>query len=163
MSLEKGETVSLREVVTADLEVFFVNQLDPEANWLAAFVPRDPRDRAAFDAHWAKILAAPRIVNRTIVADGRVAGNVACYPQGDEWEVTYWLGREFWGRGVATRALAQLLAELPRRPIVARAAVDNIGSLKVLQKCGFMVVGRDRGFAAARGGEIEEYLLRLER
>ncbi len=159
----KSGLIALREVETSDLEAFYRHQLDPEANRMAAFVGKDPTDRAAFDAHWAKILKSPRNINRTIVADGQVAGHVACFPDGDHLEVTYWLGREFWGRGVATEALKGMLRLVPARPIFARAATDNLGSVRVLQKCGFKIIGTDKGFANGRGEETEEYILRLDR
>ena len=77
-------------------------------------------------------------------------------------EVTYWLGKHYWGKGLATRALSTFLTHAnPTRPIYARAAKDNIGSLRVLEKCGFKIIGEDSGFANARGKEIEEFLLEL--
>ncbi|HVU18750.1 MAG TPA: GNAT family N-acetyltransferase [Candidatus Didemnitutus sp.] len=152
--------ITLREVEPSDVGIFYEFQLDPEANRMAAFV--NPRDRTAFEAHWKKILAAPRTTNRTIVADGKVAGNIACFPMGADLEVTYWIGREFWGRGVATEALRQMLLLVPDRPLGGRAASDNLGSIRVLQKCGFRIVGKDKGFAKGRGEETEEVVLRLD-
>jgi len=160
--MSRLEDVTLRAVEASDLETFYQQQLDPEANRMAAFVSEDPTDKAAFGAHWEKILKAPQTTNRTIVAEGRIAGHIACYPHGEDLEVTYWLGREFWGRGVATQALTAMLRLITRRPMFARAATDNVGSLKVLQKCGFRIIGEDRGYAAGRGRETEEYLLRLD-
>ena len=91
----------------------------------------------------------------------RVAGNVLMFPHAGQPEVGYWVGREFWGRGVATRALAEFLRLVARRPLHARVATDNAASLRVLEKCGFASTGRDRGFAHGRGTEVEEYVLRL--
>jgi RimJ/RimL family protein N-acetyltransferase len=152
----------LRNVEPSDLESFYAQQLDPEAIRMAAFVAADPTDKVAFNAHWAKILAAPQNTNRTILDDGQVAGYIACYPHGQGLEVTYWLGREFWGRGIATRALEMMLHLVIDRPIFARVATDNPGSLRVLQKCGFQITGRDSGFAHGRGADTEEYILRLD-
>lgn len=154
--------VTIREVEPSDLDTFYLHQLDPEANRMAAFVGREPRDRPTFDAHWRKILNTAGITQRTIVADSQVAGHVACFPLEGNLEVTYWLGQEFWGRGIATEALKQLLRLVVARPIVARTATDNLGSLRVLQKCGFTIVGQDKGFAHGRGEETAEYLLRLD-
>jgi RimJ/RimL family protein N-acetyltransferase len=154
-------TLLLREVRDEDLPIFFVQELDPEAVYMAAFTADDPTDRAAFDAHWQRIRSDSTILNRTIVVDGQVAGHVASFTYGDEREVTYWLGKEFWGQGIATRALAAFLQEETTRPLHARAAQDNIGSIRVLQKCGFTIIGEDKGFANARGAEIEEYVLVL--
>lgn len=154
--------ITLRKVEPADLDTFYVHQLDPAAIRMAAFVGPNRADRSVFDAHWAKILGSSDITQRTIVADGQVAGHVACFPLDGNLEVTYWLGREFWGRGIATEALRQLLRLVVARPIVARTAIDNLGSLRVLQKCGFVVTGKDHGFARGRGEDTEEYLLRLD-
>jgi RimJ/RimL family protein N-acetyltransferase len=162
---ERGGEVKLllREVVDGDLPVFFAQQLDPEANYMAAFTARDPADRDAFNAHWARIRANDENLIRTIVVDGQVAGSVASYvdPELGEPEVTYWIGREYWGRGIATRALSAFLKEQKARPIYGRAARDNIGSIRVLEKCGFQLTGYGKGFANARGEEIEEAILVL--
>jgi RimJ/RimL family protein N-acetyltransferase len=155
-------SVTIRKVEPADLDIFFEQQLDPESIRMAAFVSRDPKDRVAFDAHWKKILNSPRITQRTIMAERQVAGYIGCFPNGEHMEVTYWLGREFWGRGLATEALNRMLRLVVDRPIIARAAADNIGSIKVLQKCGFKIVGEDKGFANGRGADTEEYILRLD-
>lgn len=160
--MDKLESITLREVRPSDFEIFYQHQLDPEARRMAAFVGKEPRDRAASNAHWKKILNLPGTTNRTIVVDGKVAGHVACYPQAENLEVTYWLGREFWGRGLATQALTSMLQFISHRPIFGRAATDNIASIKVLQKCGFEIIGRDKGFAPGRGEEIEEFILRLD-
>lgn len=153
--------VSLRPVVDEDLPVFFEQQLDPDAIHMAAFTAADPADRAAFDAHWAKIRADASVRQRTIVADGSVAGWVGSYGPPEEPEVTYWLGRAFWGHGLATAALRLYLEVDTRRPIYGRAAADNVASLRVLEKCGFSRLDTLRGFANARGQEIEEVLLVL--
>jgi RimJ/RimL family protein N-acetyltransferase len=138
------ESITIREVESSDLETFYEHQLDPEAIRMAAFVCEDPKDKAAFDAHWDKILNASQNITRTIVAEGQVAGHISCYPHGENIEVTYWLGREFWGRGLATQALNRMLHLVVDRPIFARAATDNIGSIRVLQKCGFKIVGKTK-------------------
>lgn len=155
-------SVTIREIEASDLGTFYAQQLDPEAIRLAAFVCDDPKDRVAFDAHWDKILKSTQITKRTIVAEGQVAGHISCYPQGEHLEVTYWLGREFWGRGLATEALKRLLHLVVERPIFARSATDNIGSIKVLQKCGFKIVGNNKDYANGRGADTEEYILRLD-
>lgn len=153
----------LRDVLEADLPIFFTYQLDPEAQAMAAFIAKDPTDRQAFMAHWHRILADPANIIRTIIVDGQVVGSVSSYIDAGHPEVTYWLGKHHWGKGLATRALATFLAHANlTRPIYARAAKDNIGSLRVLEKCGFRIIGEDTGFANARGKEIEEYLLQLQ-
>ncbi|MFI6546017.1 GNAT family N-acetyltransferase [Streptomyces prunicolor] len=154
--------VSLRPVHDSDLPVFFRQMNDPESLRMAAFTAKDPTDRDAFDAHWKRIRAAADVLNRTILADGDVVGSVAVYGEPDEREVTYWIDRTYWGKGIATAALRDLLAEAPERPVHARVAADNAGSRRVLEKCGFRVTGHDRGFANARGEEIDELVLTLD-
>ncbi|MEU2613225.1 GNAT family N-acetyltransferase [Micromonospora sp. NPDC007271] len=153
--------VRLRPVRDEDLSAFFAHEQDPQANWMAAFGPKDPTDRAAFDAHWARIRADPRIVPRTVTVDGEVVGRVVAFPVGEHTEVSYWIDPARWGRGHASAALAELLRELPRRAVRARAVKDNAASLSVLRKCGFAVVGEDSGYAESRGTEVEEYVLEL--
>lgn len=155
--------ILLREVTEDDLVIFFEQQQDPVANWMAAFTAKDPTDWAAFAAKWAKILGAGTDAVQTIVCGGRVAGNVLSFvaPWSGQREVSYWVGRDHWGRGVATRALAAFIGGLAARPLYARAAVDNAASIRVLEKCGFVLIGRERGFANARGAEIEEVVFEL--
>ncbi|MDX3498894.1 GNAT family N-acetyltransferase [Streptomyces turgidiscabies] len=154
--------VVLREVHDSDLPVFFRQTNDPESLLMAAFTAKDPTDRAAFDAHWERIRATPDVVNRTVLVDGDVVGSAAVYGEPGSREVTYWIDRSYWGRGIATAALRALVAEVPDRPLHARAAADNAGSLRVLEKCGFRVSGHDRGFAQARDAEIDEVVLTLD-
>ncbi|MFJ2717623.1 GNAT family N-acetyltransferase [Streptomyces sp. NPDC087437] len=152
--------VVLREVHDSDLPVFFRQMNDPEALRMAAFTPKDPADHDAFTAHWRR-LRASSVVLRTVLLDGDVVGSAAVYGEPGEREVTYWVDRAYWGRGVATAALRALLAEVPERPLYARAAADNAGSLRVLAKCGFLESAWARGFAEARGEEIDEVVLSL--
>ena len=155
--------VLLRDVTEGDLPIFFEQQRDPAANRMAAFTAEDPADRAAFMAKWAKTLGDDSITKRTILFGGQVAGSVSTFvaPWSGELEVTYWIGREFWGKGIATKALAALLSAVKTRPLYARAAKDNVASVRVLEKCGFMIAGYERGFANARGEEVEEVVLEL--
>ena len=159
----RGDVV-LRDVIESDLPIFFEQQLDPDANYMAAFTSRDPADRNAFMAHWKRILGDETTINKTILFNGQVAGSVASY-EDEEFgkpEVTYWIGKNYWGKGIATRALLALLDHVKERPLYARAVKDNIGSLRVLEKCGFAICGEGKGFANARGGEVEEFILRLD-
>ncbi|MFD7027825.1 GNAT family N-acetyltransferase [Streptomyces sp. NPDC059917] len=151
--------IFLREVRDSDLPAFREHACDPAARHMAAFV--HDRDPEAFDAHWARIRADRAIVMRTVLVEGQVVGHVAAYGPPDEREVTYWIARAHWGRGIATAALAELLELEAARPVHARAAADNAASIRVLEKCGFVLTGRDRGFADARDAEIDEVLLTL--
>ncbi|MDX3584078.1 GNAT family N-acetyltransferase [Streptomyces europaeiscabiei] len=153
--------ISLRDVRDSDLPVFWRHQSDPEAQRVAAFTREYHRDRALFDSHWEKIRANSDNLTRTVVADGEVVGNAAVFGPPDERQVTYWIDRAHWGRGIATAALTALIDLAPTRPLHAYAAADNTGSLRVLQKCGFVVTGHDRGFALARDAQIDEAVLIL--
>ena len=156
--------VLLRNVVESDLPVFFEQQLDPVASHMAAFTRNEPADREAFMARWTRILGDDSVTIRTILCDGQVAGSVASFvdKQLGEPEVTYWIGNEYWGRGIATKALSKFLSIQTTRPLYARAAKDNIASIRVLEKCEFKISGYDKGFANARGAEIEEVVMTLE-
>ncbi len=152
---------TMRPAEASDLPVFFENQLDPVACQMAAFTSPDPSDRAAYNAKWTRILHDQTVMFRTVLVDGLVAGSVLSWQHEGTYEVSYWLGRTWWGQGLATRALAEFLTQQTHRPLQARVAADNAASLRVLQKCGFVIIGKDRGFANARGCEIEEYVLEL--
>ena len=133
-SHDEAPTVRLRRVEDGDLEVFFEHQADPQAVEMAAF---PARDKDTFETHWAKVRGDDTLVVRTIVADGVVAGNIGSWPQDGQQLLGYWIGREWWGRGVATRALALLVAEVSVRPLHAHVVRHNVGSIRVLEKCGF--------------------------
>ena len=153
--------VVLRAVHDSDLPVFYRQMNDPEAQLMAAFTPEDPADWAAFQSLWQKIRSSGDVA-RTILADGDVVGSASVYGNPGEREVTYWVDRAYWGRGVATAALRELLAEVRERPLYARAAADNTRSRRELEKCGFKVRTQASGYANARGVEIDEVVLTLD-
>ena len=126
--------VWLRPVVDADIEVFFGFESDPEAAAMAGF---PSRDRERFSAHWARLRADDSLVQRAVVVDGVVAGNIGSWPDDGQQLLGYWIGRAWWGRGVATQALELLKAEVTVRPLLAHVAAHNLGSIRVLEKCGF--------------------------
>lgn len=153
----------LREVMDDDLPIFFEYQLDKDANYMAAFTSKDPTDREAFNVHWEKIRTAETVVIKTIIYEEKVVGSVLSYEDEGKPEISYWLGKAYWGKGIATRALAEFLEKVNKtRPIYARMAKDNNGSGRVLEKCGFKVIGEGKGFANARGKKIEELLFELK-
>lgn len=154
--------VILRELRDEDLDTLFQQQLDPEANHMAAFTKEDPSDREAYMAHMAKVRGSDGVTLRAVLVDGELAGSVLVHNWFGEPEVAFWYGREFWGQGVATAALRAFVKEIGDRPLLARVAFDNAGSMRVLEKVGFRVQGKERGFAAARGAEIEEFVLALD-
>ena len=158
---EYNARIVLRDVTEGDCPTFFEHQLDPDANYMAAFTSKDPQDRDAFFAHWAKILADDTVTTKTILYDGQVAGSILSHGWFGELEVSYWIGKEFWGRGIASGALTKFLDQNTTRPLYARAAKDNTASIRVLEKCGFTVAGEDEGFSNARGEQAEEYILKL--
>ncbi|MBD3162390.1 MAG: GNAT family N-acetyltransferase [Candidatus Eisenbacteria bacterium] len=157
----KNPEITLRPVVEEDLAVFFAQEQDEEALWMAAFTPKDPTDVEAFRAHWAKVLADETITIRTILHEGAVAGHIVRHSWFGDPEVSYWIGKEHWGKGIATRALAAFLDLVATRPLFARAAKDNAASIRVLEKCGFVREREERGFANARDAEIDELVFRL--
>ena len=151
------ERVSLRPVATDDLPIFYVHQLDPEATRLAAF---PSRDRDAFLAHWTThILGNPAAISRTILADNSVAGNIGAWTDAASHDrfICYWIGREFWGRGIASAALSQFLRFESTRPLSARVAQHNLGSIRVLEKTGFVRAGED-GLSLRPGACIKEFI-----
>ncbi len=153
--------VALRPVDDSDLDALFDHGRDPEAVRMAAFTRADPDDRAAFEAHMAKIRASPDVTMRAATADGRLVGSIASFVVDGDTELTYWIDRGFWGRGTASRALVLFLGTVRVRPLFARAASDNVWSLRVLEKAGFVVVGTEVSYANGRRGEIEETVLCL--
>ena len=153
--------VRLRELHPSDLDIFFSHMQDTEAVRMAAFTPPDPGNRIAFDEHWERLTSDETVQIRTITINESVVGHIASFNMFGEREVTYWLGREVWGSGIATGALRQFLEIESTRPLFGRAASDNTGSIRVLEKCGFVKTGSDRGYANARGEEVEESILRL--
>ena len=141
--------ISLRDVIADDLPIFFDHQRDPDACQMADF---PARDWDAFIAHWTNIPGDAAIIKKTILADGHVAGNMVSWEQFGERAVGYWIGKPFWGKGVATRALAAFLGYVTTRPLYAHVAKHNRASIRVLEKCGFTMCGE----------EDETYILKLE-
>jgi len=150
--------VQLRDVEPEDLPTLFQHQLDLEANRMAVANARDER---AFNEHWAEILGDPTVVAKAILVDGCVVGDINCFKLDGQDAVGYWIAREHWGRGIATRALVLLLEELPTRPLHARVARTNVASLRVLEHCGFVVTGYQLTPASDRFPECEEAFLVL--
>ena len=145
--------VALRHVSDRDLETFFEHQLDSDATRMADF---PARNREAHMAHWSKIMRDPTVVTRTILFDGRVAGNIVSWEENGERQVGYWIGKSYWGKGVATAALSQFVEAVTTRPLYAHVATRNVGSVRVLEKCGFTVAGEHPG------ADIDEVVLILK-
>ena len=154
-------TITLPETTIEDLNALFQFQLDKKANYLAAFTSKDPNDKTAYIEKYSKHLTDPTINMRTIKANGEIVGSIAKFVMDNVAEITYWIDRKYWGQGIATNALQKFLELEQSRPIYGRVAFDNYGSQKVLEKCGFVKIGKEKGFANARQAEIEEYIYKL--
>jgi RimJ/RimL family protein N-acetyltransferase len=152
--------VYLRDVKEEDLPIFFEHQRDKDAIQMAAF---RPRDREAFMEHWTiNILSNKSVSKKTILFKGLVVGNIVSWEQSGKQEVGYWIGKEYWGKGIATSALSEFLRFLKVRPLYAHVAKHNIGSLKVLEKSGFKISGNIKEFSKEFSQEIEGYILKLK-
>ena len=150
--------IRLRPVAASDLDTFFEHQRDPVALQAGALTSRE---RPEFDTHWARILADPLGILRTVECEGAVVGYVSSFVREGLREVAYWYGREHWGKGIATAALRGLLGELHERPLFARVSVDHTASRRVLEKVGFCIEARESTVETS-GEEVEEFLLRLD-
>jgi RimJ/RimL family protein N-acetyltransferase len=147
----------LRDVVETDLPVFYEQQLDAESARMAAFTPREEWN--VFLEHWrTKVIGNPTSSKKTIVWNDRVAGYVASWSQEEMRLIAYWIGREFWGRGIATAALREFLGQERARPLHAFVAAHNVGSIRVLEKCGFVRMSRTPN---AHDG-VDEFLYRFD-
>jgi RimJ/RimL family protein N-acetyltransferase len=151
--------VELREVTEEDLPILFAYQLDPVATDMAAF---PARERNEFIAHWLKIMADETLVTMAVVVDGQVAGDIVGFDRLGVREVGYWIGRDFWGKGVATRALLAFLDHDRTRPLFARVATRNVASIRVLHKCGFTIADASEEPPDPLGDGVEETVLRLD-
>jgi len=154
--------ITLRPSIVEDIEKFFEFQLDTEANYLAAFSAKDPNDKKAYLKKYTKLLHNPTVNMQTIVRGNTVIGTVTKYEIDGDAEITYWIDKPFWGQGVATKALQMFLELERKRPIFGHVAFDNFGSQQVLEKCGFVKIGTEKGFANARQSEIEEFVYRFD-
>lgn len=156
-----NRNIQLTTTQKEDLHVLFQFQTDKEAIYLAAFTPKDPNDKNAYIEKYSKFLVDPTINMQTIKLDDEIAGSVSKFVMDNRAEITYWIDRKLWGQGIATTVLKEFLTHEQTRPIYGRVAFDNYGSQKVLEKCGFIKIGKDKGFANARQAEIEEYIYEL--
>jgi len=152
--------IAVRDTRESDLPALFEIQTDADGQFMAAFTDTS-NDREKYLRKHRQLLADDSVVEKVIVADGEVIGSIASFVMEGDTEVTYWIRRDFWGRGIATKALAALLEEVRVRPVFARAAADNAGSIRVLERNGFVRVGEEESFAEARQGEIREIIFRL--
>lgn len=160
--LISNPSITLRATEVNDLDTLFTFQMDDEAGYLAAFVNENWKDKEAYLAKWNRLLTDGTVQIRTVMLDDRVAGSVLTWQLEDELQIAYGLGKEFWNKGITTTALRQFLAIVPDRPLFGRVAFDNIGSIKVLTKCGFKKINEEQSYAHARQKEITELVFILE-
>lgn len=156
--------IQLRPVETRDLGVFYTHLQHPPAQQMAAFIHENPADRAAHDAHWAKLLARDSILKRSIDllhedAEPELVGHIISFDMEGDRELTYWIDHHHWGKGIATKALGQFCNIEKTRPMYGRAAKDNPASIKVMTANGFALLREERGYANARGAEIDEVVM----
>lgn len=155
-------TLNFRDTTTDDLDALFSMHGDPEGLYQAAFTPKDPTDKAAFLAHWEKCLSNPTIINKTVWSNQELVGTVDYWLLGDQPNISYWIDQKHRGQGLATSAVQLFLQQIETRPLFARVAFDNIGSKRVLEKCGFQQIGEELFYANARKAEIKELIFRLD-
>jgi len=153
--------LSLRPLREDDLPAMFEIQLDEDAQRQAAFVDKTARDREAYLEKWRKILLDDAIITRAVEFDGDVVGSVGTFPMEGDIELTYWIRKDVWGRGVATAAVAALLEEVAVRPLHAQVVEDNVGSIRVLERNGFVRVGSEESFAEGRQATVTELIYLL--
>ncbi|WP_290790899.1 GNAT family N-acetyltransferase [Flavihumibacter sp. UBA7668] len=157
----RPENVTLQKTRAEDLDTLFSFQSDPIGAYLAAFMAKDYLEHTAYIQKYTRLLQDPTINNQTIWYNDSIIGSIAKFVlQGDN-EITYWIDRAYWGKGIATKALEIFLGIERTRPLIARVAFDNYGSQQVLEKCGFIRTGKERGYAVARQEEIEEIIYQL--
>jgi RimJ/RimL family protein N-acetyltransferase len=154
----KSGDVRLRDVTESDLPILFEQQMDPEANQMADF---PARNWDAFMAHWTRLLSDTTTIKKTILFEGQVAGNIGKFEQSGRPLVGYWIGRQYWGKGIATKALTALLDEVQERPLYAYVAKHNVASIRVLEKCGFTICDENQGDSSSAGATVDEVLLGL--
>lgn len=155
-------SIQLRPTIVADLKTHFDIQQDETAQYMSAFTAAATNDETAYITAWTKRLQNPSIHCQTILLESEIVGSVAKYEMEGDAEITYAIKKEFWGKGIATKAVQQFLLVEIARPMFARVAFDNFGSQKVLEKSGFLKIGKEIGFANARGKEIEELVYKLD-
>ena len=152
----------LKPTTVDDLPSLFQFQTDAEANHMAAFNSANPSDEEAYMKKWSALVVNPNIRMRTIWVNDAIVGSVVHFAIMGETNVSYWLGREYWGKGIASKALQEFVNNAPTRPLFARVAFDNVGSQRVLEKCDFKRIGSERGYANGRQQEIEEFVYKLD-
>lgn len=153
--------IELRDLDEDDLDAVFEMMRDPEGVAMAAFTADDPDDRAAFDAWMARQRGNADVLYQVVTENGGFAGTAAAFTIDGDREVSFWIARHAWNRGVATAALRLLVSREPVRPLFARAAAHNVASIAVFHHAGFTEVSRNTAYAPGLGREVEEIVFAL--
>ena len=159
MEIPQASEIYLRRVAESDLPALYEYQWETEANEMAAF---PARDSGAFMAHWLKILGDENVVAMAVIVDGCVAGHIGCWTQDGQRLVGYWIGRDYWGRGVATQMLAMFILRVADRPLHAYVVKHNVASIRVLEKCGFTICPKATGVLGETEDGVEEVVYFLD-
>jgi len=154
--------ISLRKSLASDIEVFYQNQADKEANFMAAFTSKNPYNKDAYIKKWTRLMTVDSVHMESILLDDIVVGCVVKFVMGEDSDLTYAIDKKHWGKGITSVAVKLFLEIEPTRPLYGRVANDNYGSQKILEKTGFLKIGTNTDFANARGIEIKEYIYRLD-
>lgn len=154
--------IKLEKTTKEDLETLFVFQTNKDGILMAAFTSENPNDKLAYMEKWSSIVDNPEIKMETIKLDTKIVGSVIHFDVMNETNISYWIDQDYWGEGIATNALSSFIKEAKKRPLFARVAHDNIASQKVLEKCNFIRIAKERGFANARKEEIDEYVYKFK-
>lgn len=153
--------IELTQTTREDLESLFVFQSNAEGIWMAAFTAQNPTDKDFYMNKWSQIIANPDISMQTIRLNNQIVGSVIHFDMMGKTHVSYWIDRPYWGKGIATQGLQLFIAGVAKRPLYGHTAYDNVGSQRVLEKCGFTLIAKEKGFANARNMEIEEFVYQL--
>ena len=154
--------IKLDKTTKENLDTLFVFQTNKDGVMMAAFTSENPSDKVAYMKKWTAIVDNPEIMMQTIRLENTIVGSVIHFDMMNETNVSYWIDQEFWGKGIATKALNEFIKSSNKRPLYGRVAYDNFGSQKVLEKCGFKSIGKEKEFANARKKEIEEFVYILD-
>ena len=117
--------VSLRPLEDRDLDTIYQQVTDPGSVRMAAFTAEDQTDRRAFLNRMSRLRADPSVWYRVIDVDEAIAGPIGSFRIDNQLEVTYWVDRTQWGKGIASAALQILLAEDRRTSTVCPSGLGQ--------------------------------------
>jgi RimJ/RimL family protein N-acetyltransferase len=164
------ERLILRPPDAADIAQFvpLLAAFDVAKNLSSVPHPYTEDDGAAFIALAAKGWESGEDMAFVILrkSDGAYIGTAGLHPKRN-WEIGYWLGKPFWGRGYATeaaaRAIAYGFAQARTDRLLAKWFHDNPASGHVLAKLGFKPIGEEMSNCLARGHKVPAHVVALDR